>query len=111
MQADPVVTGSIFFLQRIALLPTARVIVHLADVSGAEAEVISRQVIEANGGQVPFGFELSYQPRQIDESHEYAVSAQIEEDGRVTWITTKRYAALTLGNPIEDLQLRLDPAN
>ena len=109
---ESMVSGTVFYVQRSPLSPASRVTVRLADVSHADApaEVVAEQVIEANGGQVPFAFALTYDPEQIDQEADYAVSAQIDEEGHVFWITTERHAVITHGNPVADLQLRLDPA-
>lgn len=110
---ESVVSGTVFYVQRSALSTTARVTVRLADVSHADAPpaVIAEQVIETDGRQVPFAFSLAYDPAQIDQEADYAVSAQIDEEGHVFWTTTERHAVITGGNPIADLQLRLDPAD
>lgn len=95
------VSGTISHLQRIALPPQASITVQLVDVSRADApaEVISEQVITANGQQVPFAFALSYHPPAIDPTHTYAVQARIEADGKLLFITTSAYNVITRGNP------------
>ena len=80
------VTGSVTYRERIALAPSAVVKVRLVDVSRADAPatVIGEQVIKAAGRQVPFAFEIAYDPKRIEERFTYAVQARIEdEDGRL----------------------------
>jgi len=94
------VTGSVTYRERIALPPSAVVKVQLVDVSRADAPatVIGEQVIKAAGRQVPIAFEIAYDPRRIEGRFSYAVQARIEdEDGRLRFISDRRYPVLTRG--------------
>ena len=94
------VTGSVTYRERIALPPSAVVKVRLVDVSRADAPatVIGEQVIKAAGRQVPFAFEIAYDPKRIEERFTYAVQARIEdEDGRLRFISDRHYPVLTRG--------------
>ncbi|NJN99825.1 MAG: hypothetical protein HC875_39835 [Anaerolineales bacterium] len=95
------VSGTVSYLQRMALPPQASLTVQLVDVSRADApaEVISEQVIPANGQQVPFAFALPYDPTAIDPVHTYAIQSRIEADGKLLFITTRIYNVITRGNP------------
>ena len=95
------VTGTVTYRERIALPPTAVVTVRLVDVSRADAPalVLGEQVIQASGKQVPFAFELSYDPAKIEGNHTYAVQARIEDDGKLRFINDTRYAVITGGAP------------
>lgn len=95
------VTGTIAYLQRIALPPNARVEVKLQDVSrqDAPAQTLATQIIPLEGRQVPIPFELVYNPDQIDASHTYAVQARILVDDDLWFITTSRYTVITQSNP------------
>lgn len=107
------VTGTITYLQRIALPPNARVEVKLQDVSrqDAPAQTLATQIIPLEGRQVPIPFELVYSPEQIDASHTYAVQARILVDDQLWFITTSRYAVLTQGNPTRiDLMVERTPS-
>ncbi|HEY9663382.1 MAG TPA: YbaY family lipoprotein, partial [Allocoleopsis sp.] len=107
------VTGTITYLQRIALPPNARVEVKLQDVSrqDAPAQTLATQIIPLEGRQVPIPFELVYSPDQIDASHTYAVQARILVDDQLWFITTSRYAVLTQGNPTRiDLTVERTPS-
>jgi uncharacterized lipoprotein YbaY len=95
------VTGTVTYLQRIALPSTAEVKVKLVDVSRADASAImlGEQNIQTGGKQVPFDFKIPYDPDMIEESHSYAVQARIEVDGQLRFINDQRYAVLTRGAP------------
>jgi putative lipoprotein len=95
------VTGTVTYLQRIALPPSAVVKVRLADVSraGAPAVVLGEQLIAAGGKQPPFAFEIPYDPATIDPRFTYAVQARIENDGKLLFINDQRYAVITRGAP------------
>ncbi|STQ76624.1 YbaY family lipoprotein [Grimontia hollisae] len=83
------VTGEVYYLQRIALPDNAKLTVTLADVSRADApmEVISSQSYMTEGRQVPLPFSLSYSPSEIKSGHTYNVSARIEIDGKLVFIS------------------------
>jgi len=95
------VTGSVTYLQRVALPPTATIKAQLVDVSrmDAPAGVLGEQLIAAGGRQVPFAFEIAYDPAKIVANHSYAVQARIEDDGKLRFISDQRYAVLTRGAP------------
>ena len=87
-----VLTGTVAYLQRIALPPDAVIDVQLQDVSlqDAPATVITSERYIAEGRQVPFPYELTYDPAAIDPKHTYAVAAtnfdctcQVDGDMRV----------------------------
>lgn len=104
------VKGTVTYLARIALPPTAVVKVQLVDVSRADvsAVVLGEQVIETKGRQVPFAFEIPYDPAKIEASHSYAVQARIEEGGQLRFINDQRYAVITRDAPTE-VELVLKP--
>lgn len=104
------VTGTVMYLQRIALSPEAVIEVKLLDVSRADApaETIAEQRI-TSPGQVPVRFELSYDPRKINPRHTYAVRARITEGDRLRFTSTRSYPVITRGNP-SSVEIRVDPA-
>ncbi len=102
VQFDPQsarITGSVTYRERIALPPSAVVKVQLVDVSRADAPavVLGEQLIRAEGRQVPFAFEISYDPKQVEARFSYAVQARIEVDGQLRFINDRRYPVLTRG--------------
>jgi uncharacterized lipoprotein YbaY len=104
-------TGTVTYLQRIALEPNAVIEVHLEDVSLADApaRLIATQVITSEGQQVPIAYELSYDPAQIDPRNRYAVRARITVDGALTWISTRMHPVLTQDNPVTGVEIVVEP--
>lgn len=101
--------GEVFYLQRIALPPTATLSVSLQDVSLADAPAVVLD--EQKGtvqGQVPLPFHLSYDPAQVKPGHRYSVSARIEVDGKLMFITTEHHAVQLDGSDPQPLKVRVD---
>jgi len=97
---DPgVVSGTVTYLQRIALPPTAIIEVKLQDVSQADAPavVVAEQKITAAGKQVPVPFELKFDPAKIEPQHRYTVSARILVDGQLRFASDTAYPVLANG--------------
>lgn len=101
--------GEVFYLQRIALPPTATLSVSLQDVSlmDAPAVVLDEQKGPIKG-QVPLPFHLNYDPAQVMPGHRYAVSARIEVDGKLMFITTEHHAVQLDGKDPQPLKIRVD---
>ncbi|WPN31269.1 YbaY family lipoprotein [Pseudomonas sp. P5_109] len=103
--------GEVFYLQRIALPPTAILSVSLQDISLADAP--AKVIDEQRGpvkGQVPLAFHLSYDPLKVEPNHRYSVSARIEVDGKLMFITTENHAVRLDGTDPQPLKVRVDPA-
>ncbi|MBC3271044.1 YbaY family lipoprotein [Pseudomonas sp. SWRI81] len=101
--------GEVFYLQRIALPPSATLSVSLRDVSLADAPAVV--LAEQKGpvkGQVPLPFHLSYDPAQVKPGHRYSVSARIEVNGELMFITTENHAVQLDGNDPQPLKVRVD---
>ncbi len=101
--------GEVFYLQRIALPPSATLSVSLQDVSLADAPAVVLD--EQKGpvkGQVPLPFHLSYDPAQVKPGHRYSVSARIEVNGELMFITTENHAVQLDGNDPKPLKIRVD---
>ncbi|MGI2820026.1 YbaY family lipoprotein [Vibrio fluvialis] len=103
------VTGTLAYRERIALPENAVVTVTLQDVSlmDAPAKVIATQTFETKGKQVPFAFELTYDSAQIDARHTYSVSARIELNGKLRFITDTHYGVITDDNNTNQVDLKL----
>jgi putative lipoprotein len=99
--AEARVTGTVGYLQRVALPPGALITVKLVDVSRADAAaiVLGEQQIRAEGKQVPFAFSIPYDRGRIDPRMSYAVQARIEDGGKLLFISDRHYAVLTRGAP------------
>lgn len=103
------VTGTVTYRERIALPPTAVIRVRLVDVSRADAPaiVLGEQIVEVRGKQIPFAFEIPYDPSRIESRHTYAVQARIEVDGRLWFVSDTGYPVITRGAPTHvDLVLK-----
>ena len=107
------VTGTVNYQVRSALPPTAIVEVVLQDVSRADApaETISSLRLEAQGKQVPFPYELRYDPAQIDARHSYAVRATIKDGDRLLFTSTQRYPVITNGAPTSNVEIMVEPVS
>ena len=105
------VSGTVFYLQRIALPAGAVVQVQLVDVSRADAPafVLASQQFVTNGRQVPFSFALNYDTGSIHENGKYTVSAKIYIDGELRW--TSDTINPVISNGVTNLDVRLVPVN
>ena len=102
-----VLTGTVTYLQRIALPSNAVIDVQLQDVSlqDVSATVIAAERYVAEDRQAPIPFELTYDPAGIDPKHTYAIAARITVDGKLRWINTQRYPILTGGAPVSGVEV------
>lgn len=93
------VSGTLSYLQRVALPPDSDVIVQLRDVSrmDARADVLAEQRFTTRS-QVPLPFELTVSPGKIDPRMRYAVAARIEQGGKLLFINDRIYPVLTQGH-------------
>jgi putative lipoprotein len=106
------VSGTVTYLQRIALPPDAVVTVRIEDVSKADAmaEVIGEQVIHTDGAQVPIPFEVAYDTNQIEENHSYSLRARIEDGaGKLLFTNDTSVPVITRGNPTQDVKVLVVP--
>ena len=95
------VSGTVTYLERLALSPGARLEVQLRDTSyqDAAAPLIAEQVIE-NPGQVPIKFNVEYHRDDIEDRNTYSIQADIiEADGRLAFTNDTAYDVITRGNP------------
>lgn len=109
--ASGTVSGTVSYLQRMALPANAVIQVQLLDVSleDAAAKVMAEEKINLGQRQVPVPFTLSFDEAKIDDKHSYSVSAKITVDGELRFLTDKTYPVLTRGNPSR-VDLILKPA-
>ena len=108
------VTGTVTYLQRIALPDDAVVTVQVQDISLADAPavVLGEQVIETAGQQVPIAYEVTYDPTAINENLTYAVSARIEDAaGTLLFINDTVIPVITNDNPTEDVEIMTVPVS
>ena len=97
-KAIPVITGSVFYRERIALPPDAALEVTVEDVSKADAPApVIGQLRIMPTGQVPIRFETPYDPNRVRPEHRYALRARILLGDRLLFTTTQSYPVLTQG--------------
>jgi uncharacterized lipoprotein YbaY len=103
-------TGTVSYMQRIALPPQAVIEVTLQDVSRADAPaiILARQRTVAGGRQVPIAYRLTYGPSWINPAHTYSVRATITENGKLAWTSTKMYLVLTRGAPVTGVEILVE---
>src|SRR4029077_6811712 len=102
------ITGTVTYLQRVALAPDAVISVSLQDVTLAEgpSKLIIEQRFPAAGRQVPIAFRLPYDSASIDNSHRYSLRATITTRGKLNFTTTSTYPVLT-GSGIRNVEMVL----
>ncbi len=96
------VTGSVTYLERMALPPDATIDVQLADTSVADiaSQIVAESMMNVEGRQVPIPFTLTYDPTKILPSHRYSVRANIRySNGILMFSTTQAYPVITHGSP------------
>jgi putative lipoprotein len=95
------VTGTVTYLQRVALPPDGEVVVSIQDVSDADRapRTVARQVIPTKGKQVPVPFAIKYDSDHIDESHTYSLHVEIRVGGKPRFMTAQSYPVITRGAP------------
>ena len=103
------VTGSLTYLERIALSENAEISIQLQDVSRADAPatIIGEEKFVSDGKQVPFPFAVKYNPDEIIENHSYIVRGEIRVDGNLMFTTTESHPVITRGNPTSEIELIL----
>ncbi|WP_420456669.1 YbaY family lipoprotein [Rubrivirga sp.] len=108
--AGSTLTGTVTYLQRIALPPDAVVTVRLLDVSLADAPsaTLAEQKIPTEGRNVPIAYALSYDPDRIEPRRRYAVRAEVRDGaGALRWTTDTTIPVLTQGAPSDDVEIRV----
>jgi len=106
------VSGTITYLQKIALPDDAVITIQIQDTSLADAKatVIGEQVIKTEGKQVPFDFEVTYDSNAIQDNHTYTMSARItDEAGKLLFINDTAIPVITRDSPTEDVEIIVVP--
>ena len=102
--------GEVYYLERIGLPKTATYEVSLQDVSLADAPAVT--LAKQSGqikGQIPLPFHLTYDPAEIKQGHRYAISARIENDGRLLFINTEHYGVDLNAKSLQPIRVRVNP--
>jgi putative lipoprotein len=100
-----VISGEVWYRERIALPPGAEVTVTLEDQSRADvpATVIT-DYTHIVDGQGPYSFRLVYDPAAIDERMTYGLRAKIEHEGKLMF-TSAEYVDPFAGEPGEAVRI------
>ena len=108
-----VVTGEVAKRYRNAVPPEAIVTVELRDVSVVDgpATILSSDVIELDGSQLPLPYELSFDPDDIDGRFTYTVFRRIEASGSLIYISDTAYPVITNGGPTEAVEVVVVPTS
>jgi putative lipoprotein len=110
--AQPSISGTISYRERIALPPDAAIEVKLQDVSQATPKTIAESVFAPEGKQVPIPFQLSYNQADINPAHTYKVQANISVNGKPMFTSTTAEPVITNGAPSQvSLMLQQAPAS
>jgi uncharacterized lipoprotein YbaY/heat shock protein HslJ len=93
------VSGTVAYMQRIAMPPDAVLTIHIEDVSRADvsAPVLAEMSEPFGARQVPIKFSLKVPSLAIDPRMAYAVRATITVNGKLRFTTTRNYAVLSRG--------------
>jgi putative lipoprotein len=101
-----VISGEVWYRERIALPPGAEVIVRLEDQSRADAPatILTDYTHVVDDTQQPFPFRLVYNPEAIDERMTYGLRARIEMDGELMFTSTEHIDPFA-GEPGEPVRI------
>ncbi len=107
------ITGTVNYREKILLPDNAKVTVSLQDVSlqDVKAKVISQHSFLSRGDQVPLDFVLNFDNGAIEDNHTYSVSAKIEKEGKLLFITDTHNGVLTDAGKTTNLDLWLISVN
>jgi putative lipoprotein len=100
-----VISGEVFYRERIALPPGAKVIVSLEDQSRADAPAtIIADYTHVVNGPGPYTFRLVYNPTAINDRMTYGLRARIEREGTLLFTSTERIDPFA-GKPGEPVRI------
>ena len=102
--------GEVYYLERIGLPTKATLEVSLQDVSLADAPAVT--LAKQSGqikGQIPLPFHLTYDPAEIKPGHRYAISARIENNGRLLFINTEHNGVDLNAKSLQPIRVRVNP--
>jgi putative lipoprotein len=106
---QPMVTGTVVYMQKIALPPNAAIEIKMQDISAGAPKTVAETVFAPAGKQVPIPFQLSYNPADINQAHTYQVLANINVNGKPMFVTNTPLHVVTQGAPSQ-VSLLLQPA-
>lgn len=110
-RATGVVTGTVSYLQKIALPDSAVVEVYLVDATNTDAPptYLSGLSYTTHGMQAPLEFAVPYAGSQIQTTGTYLVQAFISADGRLLFKNSNGVKVLTGGAPASGVEVIVEP--
>ena len=100
-----VISGEVWYRERIALPPGATVLVTLEDQSRADAPAtVITDYTHIVDGQGPYPIRLMFDPAAIDERMTYGLRARIEKDGELLFTSTEHIDPFA-GEPGEPVRI------
>jgi putative lipoprotein len=109
----PAVTGKVTYTESVTLPDKAMVTVQLRDTGlwPDATGLISQQQIGTSGNQGPIPFNVTYNSALIQKDHNYAMAAFIQDgNGHLLFVPGAPVPVVTNGNPIQDVQVTVVPA-
>jgi uncharacterized lipoprotein YbaY len=104
------VTGTVTYLQRMALPPDAmiEVSIHNKQLADAPPEMtlLGMTAFTADGNQVPLPFTVVYSPEDVREGDMYSIGATIRDgSGNLMFVSDTMIPVITRGNPTADVEI------
>ena len=105
---EPAVTGSVTYLDRMALPEKAVVTVTLGDVAKQDVSLtaLSYAQFKVGNKQVPFKYVLPYKAEQIGSGSRIIVNARIDVDGQLLYVTDEIHEVITNGVNNADIVMK-----
>jgi putative lipoprotein len=105
---DGILTGDVFYRERMALRPDALITVRLEDITRGTPRLLGDQIIRARGQQVPIPFNISYDPAHITPDQRIVVTARIDDaQGHTLFKSRGPIPVITGYNPSSGVQVML----
>lgn len=104
-QRSGVISGTVRYLQRSALPPNSEVNVRLVDSADPKGTPVTETTFSTGNRQVPFPFELRFEPRDINRQRTYELQAEIRNAGKVLFRTETGKQVNLRGNQQDGVEL------
>ena len=106
------IAGRVTYLQRSALPPNSEVYVKLVDSGDPNGTPAAETTFSTGTRQVPFTFDLRYEPRDINRQRNYELQAEIRNAGKVLFRTEAgKSVNLRNNNQQDGVELIVVPVN
>lgn len=110
-QRSGVIAGRVTYQQRSALPPNAEVVVRLVDSGDPNGAPAAETTFSIGTRQVPFPFEIRYEPRDINRQRSYELQAEIRNAGKVLFRTEAGKSVNLRGAQQDGVELVVVPVN